>query len=179
MEIWKDIIGYEGLYQVSNFGRVKILERIFFVRGKYPIKKNENILKLHLNTHGYYRVSLIKNKTPKTITVHKLVAIAFLNHKPCGLKLVVNHINFVRTDNRVENLEIVTQRENANQKHLKSSSKYTGVSWNKNQNKWVSKIKTKNKQKHLGTFENEYDAHLAYQSELKRINSFQIKPSKN
>jgi len=179
MEIWKDIIGYEGLYQVSNFGRVKILERIFFVRGKYPINKNEKILKLNLNTHGYYRVSLIKDKIPKTITVHKLVAMAFLNHIPDGFNFVVNHKDFVRTNNYDYNLEIITQRENTNQKHLKSTSKYTGVSWNKNQKKWVSKIKTKNKQTHLGTFENEFDAHLAYQSELKRINSFKIKPSKN
>jgi hypothetical protein len=156
-EIFKDIPNYEGLYQVSNLGNVKSL--------KYS---KERILRKNSDKDGYLMVSIYKNKTPKRVKVHQLVAMAFLKHKPCGLKLVVNHINFIKNDNRVENLEIVTNRENSNQKHLKSSSKYVGVSWSKANRKWKALIRLGKKRKYLGYFENEYDAHLAYQKELKQ-----------
>lgn len=166
-EIWKDIIGYEGHYQVSDLGNIKSLERKSS-NGKF-IK--ERILKQTTDNYLYCKVDLYKNGKQVNKKVHQLVAESFLNHVPCGHKLVVNHINFIKTDNRLKNLEIVTQRENANMKHLKSTSKYTGVSWDKQSKKWHSKIYTNNKQKHLGMFANEYDAHLAYQKELEIVNS--------
>lgn len=157
MEIWKDIIGYEGLYQVSNFGNVKS-----FWFGK------ETILKQPL-CKGYCQVSLYKDKKTKTIQVHQLVAIHFLNHKPDGFKLVINHIDFNIRNNNVENLEIVTPRQNTNQKHLKSSSKYVGVYWHKQMKKWAACILINKKSKHLGFFKIEYDAHLAYEKELSNL----------
>lgn len=161
MEIWKDIEGYEGLYQVSNLGNVKSLN--------YNRSDNEIVLKGAINSHGYKIVSLRNNLIQKTQSIHQLVAIAFLNHKPCLYDLVINHKNFNRSDNRIENLEIVTARENSNLKHLKSSSKYTGVTWNKNANKWQSQIMINSKNKYLGLFKNEYDAHLVYQEYLNKI----------
>ena len=158
-EIWKDIKGYENIYQVSNHGRVKSL--------KY---NKERILKSGKCHLGYLHVVLYNNRTPKTFHVHSLVATAFLNHKPCGHKMVVNHIDFDRSNNNVENLEITTQRENTNKKHLKSTSKYTGVYWNKTNKKWFSKIYLNGKNIHLGQFEDEYEAHLFYQKELKKLN---------
>jgi hypothetical protein len=162
-EIWKDIPGYEGLYQASNLGNIKSLN--------YNKKGNEHILKNSFSQGKYFQVTLHKDGKQKTFKSHQLVAMAFLGHKICGMKLVVNHKNFIRTDNRVENLEIVTSRENANQKHLKSSSKYTGVSWEESRKKWVAQIIINRKVVKLGRFKNEIDASNAYQNKLKEINN--------
>jgi hypothetical protein len=158
MEIYKDVIGYEGIYQVSNLGNVKSL-----------IGNNEKMLKLCRNGGGYSTVNLYFNKNMKTRTIHQLVAEAFLNHKPSRYQLVINHIDFNRANNNVENLEVITTRENANQKHLKSSSQYTGVSWDKNRNKWISQIVINKKLKFLGRFINELDASEAYQKALRDL----------
>lgn len=157
-EMWKDIIGYEGLYKISNLGNIKSVKW-----GK------ERVLKHRKNMHGYLQIILCNKGLVKTRTIHQLVAIAFLNHKPNGRIIVVNHKNFIRTDNRSENLEIVTFRENTNQKHLRSSSEYTGVSWYKPLNKWRSAIAFNGKDHHIGYFKNEYDAHIAYENKLKEI----------
>lgn len=79
---------------------------------------------------------------------------------------MVNHKNFIRTDNRVDNLEIVTSRENTNQKHFKNSSQYIGVCWHKASEKWHSSIHIKGKLKYLGLFLTELEAHNAYQNKL-------------
>jgi len=159
-EIWKDIPGYEGIYNVSSLGEIK----------SFKIIKNKGyLLKKALNTAGYYVVSLSKNNKNKTFQVHQLVAMAFLGHKICGMKLVINHKNFNKLDNRVENLEIVTNRENSNKKHIKSTSQYTGVSWNNNLKKWSCYIRINTKKYHLGYFTNEIDAHNVYQNKLKEL----------
>jgi hypothetical protein len=110
MEEWKDIQGYEGLYQVSNLGRVKS-----FIR-------KDKILKQHKDSAGYLSVTLCNNGNRKKITVHKLMAIVFLNHKPQGNKIVVDHVNNIKNDNRLENLQIISQRLNCSkdkkQEHL-------------------------------------------------------------
>lgn len=107
MEIWKDIKGYEGLYQVSNKGRVKSL-------GNNKTRK-EKILSLKPNNKGYIRVTLYKNNIKKHFSVHRLVAEAFIPN-PDNLPQV-NHIidDFEhRSDNRVENLEWCTAEYNSN-----------------------------------------------------------------
>ena len=163
MEIFKDIPGHEGLYQVSNLGNVKSLN--------YNKTKLERILKPGINLGGYKIVILSKCGDKKTRQVHQLVAIAFLNHKLSGFELVVNHKDFNRLNNNVDNLEIVTTRENTNKKHRAHSSKYTGVTWDKHMSKWKSRITFKGTEKHLGYYVNEYDAHLAYEKELNIINN--------
>ena len=157
-EIWKDIKDYEGLYQVSNLGRIKSLKF-----GK------ERILKGTKNFHGYSLVALYKDGKTKTITVHQLVSMAFLNHKPCGYKLVVDHINTIKTDNRLENLQVITNRENLSKDKKKGTSKYVGVSWYKRYQKWKAQMLIKGKHKTLGYFKTELEAHQAYQSKLETI----------
>jgi len=160
-EIWKDIPGYEGLYQVSNLGNVKSL-------GNDRTRK-EKILKPSVCKYGYYHVGLYKNGKVKSTVVHQFIAMAFLNHNPCGHKLVIDHRNDNPLDNRVENLQIVTQRFNANKTQGKYTSKYKGVSWHKKANKWISNILINKKQIHLGYFNTEEEASLAYQTKLKEI----------
>lgn len=157
MEEWKTIKGFED-YQISNLGRVKSFKR----------KKN-NIMTPCLDGGGYYKVTLRKNNKAKTKKIHQLVAIAFLDHKPCGLVLVVDHINEVKADNRLENLQIVTNRFNLYKSYQKRggcSSEYTGVCWDKTALKWKSSIKLNGKDKHLGYFTNELEASKAYQAAL-------------
>ena len=107
MEIWKDIEGYEGLYQVSNKGRVKSL-------GNNKTRR-EKILQPSENHKGYLRISLYKNGKQKKFLVHRLVAEAFLPN-PNNLPQVNHKIDDFehRSDNRVENLEWCTAEYNNN-----------------------------------------------------------------
>ena len=101
-EVWKDIEGFECLYQVSNKGRVKSLN--------YNKTKKEKILKPFINSDGYLLVKLCKNKTIKCLSVHSLVANAFLHNQhnfPC-----VNHKDECKTNNVVTNLEWCTHKYN-------------------------------------------------------------------
>jgi len=165
-EVWRDIPNYKGSYQISDLGNVKSLERKSW-NGKSWFILKERILKKRLNVYGYYTVNLSMFCKTKTHQVHQCVAISFLNHTPCRMKLVVNHKNFIKTDNRICNIEIVTARENCNQKHIPSSSKYTGVTYIKTRRKWRASIFLNKKPRFLGEFTNEYDAHLAYEKALK------------
>tara|TARA_R110002072_G_C7591078_1_gene503076 strand:+ start:17 stop:517 length:501 start_codon:yes stop_codon:yes gene_type:complete len=164
-EEFKDIPNYEGIYQVSDLGRVKSLTR----KGFDGRSVKERILKPAANNNGYLLIALRRNGKTNMRTIHQLVAEAFLGHTPCGHKLIVNHINFNRQDNRAENLEIDTQRNNTNQKHIKSSSKYTGVCWAKDAGKWMSAIRINGNRKHLGYFTDELEASQAYQDKLKTL----------
>jgi hypothetical protein len=157
-EIWKDIPQYEAMYQVSNLGNVKSLKC-----------NKEKFLKHNSLAKGYKRVGLFKNNKLKYFYIHQLVAMAFLNHKPCGFKLVVDHINDNCLDNRVENLQIISQRENVYKTQNKYSSNFKGVHWDKKSKKWRSQININGKIKSLGFFINELEAHLAYKNALKTV----------
>ena len=157
MEVWKHVPGYEGIYKVSNLGRLKSFSR-----------KNEVIIKHSISTSGYPQFTLTKEKIKKTFPIHKIVSMAFLNHIPCGYKLVVDHINGIKTDNRVENLQLISNRENTS-KALNRKSKFIGVSYNKLNNTWIARLGSNGNRKHLGVFKCETKAHLAYQKALKEL----------
>ena len=159
-EIWKPIPNYEG-YEVSNYGRVKSLKL-----------GRELILKPKDDFRGYFNIQLWVKNRKKTFKIHQLVAMAFLGHKPNGQILVVNHINFDKKDNRLENLEVVTQRENANKKHIKSSSKYTGVSWHKKRKRYKALIVINRYQIQLGEFKDEKIASEHYNIALNNLNLY-------
>ena len=111
IEIWKPIPGYEGLYEVSNLGKVKSLPRNRFIKNTtYTYLSSEKILKLDIGKSNYYRTCLSENKKNKRFLVHRLVAMSFISNPEN--KPMVNHINSIRTDNRVENLEWCTHSEN-------------------------------------------------------------------
>ena len=107
-EVWKDVVGFEGMYQVSNIGRVKGLSRIDGLGRETKSK----ILKGFISAYGYAMVSLCKNGKKKHFQVHRLVAIAFIpnpENKP-----EIDHINTIPLDNRICNLRWVTRSENQN-----------------------------------------------------------------
>ncbi|OLS33355.1 NUMOD4 domain-containing protein [Bacillus sp. MRMR6] len=108
-EIWKNIQGYEGYYQISNFGQVIGLERVVIGSRGSKRQIKENLMHIKLKK-GYSMVRLSKNGERQNKLVHKLVAEAFITNPEN--KPTVNHINNITNDNRVENLEWVTQKEN-------------------------------------------------------------------
>ena len=109
-EIWKDIQGYEGFYQISNLGRVKSLERIVHKNNGVIQTRKERIMAERVSTDGYYIAKLTLDGYSKSIAIHRLVAIHFIPN-PDNLP-EVNHKDFDRTNNRVDNLEWCTHLEN-------------------------------------------------------------------
>ncbi len=159
IEIWKDIKGYEGIYQVSNTGKVRSLDRKVW---NY-IKKGR-ILKPHDNGHGYYNVSLSDgDKKSKHTYIHILVAEAFIPNPNNYTQ--VNHKDFNKANNAVDNLEWVSPQQNI--LHFRQSHLYKKVSQNKHRtltNKTLDFI-YKNKDKVL----EEYDKGLSIVEVSKKL----------
>lgn len=153
VEKFKKVLGYED-YAVSNKGRVRSRRC-----------SREKILKQRKGKDGYFRVTLQGSEKPKNFLVHKLMAVVFLKHKPKKTGLVVDHKDNNKENNDLNNLQLITNRENCS-KDKKSTSKYTGVSWDENRGKWVAAIQIKGKQKWLGYFKNEKAAARAYKKAL-------------
>jgi len=151
-EIWKDILNYDGVYKISNLGRVK----------SFKHKKEKGMImkgKLH---RGYKLVTLSKDLYQRKYKVHRLVAHMFLGLDLEDKKKIINHKNHNKIDNRVDNLEIVSCRENTSYQKVNTSSKYVGVSWNKRIKKWNSYITINDKKINLGYYLIEKEAHNSY-----------------
>lgn len=106
MEFWKDVVGYEGYYQVSNLGNIRSVDRVIY-SDKLHIgtkrKLDGKMLKPYVNAHRYLALTLTKNGKEKSLRVHRLVAEAFIKN-PNNYDQI-NHIDGNRANNRVENLE--------------------------------------------------------------------------
>ncbi len=140
METWKDIRGYEGLYQISDLGRIRSLGRVVNAKGNSKSKKRERILTQEITVFGYCRVRLFNSDgKAKHYAVHRLVAQEFIGN-PEGFE--INHKNEIKTDNRVENLEIVTSKQNCNYgtRNERLSKKNTA-----NKDIWSKKVVQKDK----------------------------------
>ena len=161
-EIWKDIKDYEGLYEVSNLGRVRNI-------------LTDHQLKPSINTNGYYRVALSKDKKAKHIKVHRLVALNFIGEQETPERRFVNHIDLDKSNNTLMNLEWVTRMENQCHgfKNKKTSSKYSGVSYWAGY--WRARIMVDGKSIDLGTYKTEemaYNVRKNYERDNKIDNRY-------
>jgi len=160
-EKWKQIEGYEGMYEVSDQGRVKSF-----------LSKKVIIMKTNVK-EWYSLASLKKDKMVSRKYVHRIVANAFLDGFVESLN--VDHINGIKSDNRVTNLRILNKAENSRAFKTKiknTTSKYRGVSWNVKINKWSARIGINGKTTYIGVFHNEVDAAKAYNSKAIELGFF-------
>lgn len=139
--------------------------------GKVINNTTQKELKQTLQKDGYKVVYLYDTTKKRTmpIRIHILLAMTYMNHKRDGHKIVINHIDLNKTNNCLTNLELITQRENANHLHIKSTSKYRGVSFHIN--RWVSQIFIKGRSVYLGRFKTELDASKIY---IKALNNLDL-----
>ena len=95
---------------------------------------------------------------------------SFLGHNPCGFDTVVDHIDNNPMNNKLNNLQLISHRENCSKDRKQGASKYTGVSWFARDSKWRASISFKGSSVHLGYFKDELDAHYQYELALDLIN---------
>ena len=155
IENWIDIPGYEGLYKVSDLGRV------YSESVKRLIKPNKI-------QNGYLRVGLSSNKIRKKWLIHHLVCISFLSYR-VDSNLVVDHIDGDKSNNTINNLQIISQRLNVC-KYFDSKGINVGAYYNKKTGKYRSRIYVNGKNIHLGLFTEETESIKAYQDAIKKYN---------
>ena len=145
--VWKDIKGYEGLYQISNGGEVKSLKW-----------NKTRILKPGVGSSGYLHVGLRKDKKRINKLIHRLVAKAFL--QDWSESKDVDHINRDRFNNHIDNLRMASRSQNHRNgiSRKGSVSKYKNVYWHKQNSKWQVRVQVNGKQKHIGLYSNEEEA---------------------
>ena len=167
-EVWKPIEGYEGRYEVSNLGRVKSLSRTVINTGRV-LKEKYNCF--HLKRGGYHSVLLSKDTVKSTIQLHRIVAKAFLPNPEN--KKVVNHIDGDKLNNRVDNLEWTSHRENSCHYYNNiDTGTPVGVYKRKKYNKYTSHVHVDGKKIFLGDYNTAEDA---YQARVEYFKSNNIK----
>lgn len=170
-EKWKDVVGYEGHYQISNFGRLRSVNRIVVNVNGISRKLNGSSKNTFISD-GYVLVTLSMNNSNKSYCVHRLVATAFIPN--LSNLNEVNHKDRNKKNNLVSNLEWCTSRENTHHARVRmnSVSKYVGVSYDKqdSQKPWISRITINRKVKFLGRFKTEELAYNAYKLECENNN---------
>lgn len=155
--IWKDIKGFEGIYQISNYGDIKSLARKMF-NTKNEIKRaslKDKILAKRKNKKGYIQYILYKNSIKYNLFAHRLVYENFIGE--ISENLHINHLDSNKINNYYKNLEVCTNLEN--QCHLSLfSGKIPGVTFLPKINKWRARIEHNKKDIHIGTYSLKEDA---------------------
>ncbi len=163
-EIWKQVVGYEGYYEVSSYGRVLSVYRV--INGKHI----GGILKPHTTNRGYYNVSFCKNGVCKNVQVHQIIAIAFLGHKQGGIHgIVVDHIDGNKKNNNVSNLQLITSRDNVSKGTKNKTGECIGSSWCARSRKWKAMVQHNRKKYIVGYFNTDTEASAAYAIALNNI----------
>lgn len=150
-----DIPGYNGDYKIDKNGCVISFKR-----------KKQRILTQSKDYKGYPIVNLCNGNKKSIIRIHQLVAITFLNYVRNGKNdIIVDHIDNDKTNNSLDNLQLITNRENTS----KDRNGYVGVSFDRRRNKFLAQIQINGKRKYLGRFDTAIEANNAYKNELNNI----------
>lgn len=158
-ETWKYLPTSSMRYKISSLGRVKSCK-----------SNKEKIINGSISNRGYRQYSIYIDKKLIVFCGHQLVAMAFLGHKPNGHILVVDHIDNDPLNNHVDNLQLITNRQNSTKDKKGYSSNYIGVYLLNN--KWGSSIWVDGASLYLGCFDDEIEASDCYQSALKILHLF-------
>ena len=156
---WRPVVGYEGLYEVSNHGNIKSLHG----RRTSIKSKHGNILAETLNKAGYLTVGLCKKGKSTTTRVHCIVSDAFMGEKKEGV--YIDHIDGCKTNNKLWNLEFVTPEDNSHRWRKLVSEKFygkhIGISYHKIKEMWTASKRILGKNVYLGAYSTEKDAERA------------------
>ena len=199
VEVWKDVVGFEDYYEVSNTGKVRRKKGKTVYKDGRIARFSQTVLKPSVFKKGYLMVFLSVKSKKKAKSVHRIVAEAFIPNPEN--KETVNHIDCDKTNNHVSNLEWMTNRENTihgtenglfmkaattrrKKKQIKKNgdwtSQYVGVSYDNKKGKWLAQITHNWKHIYIGYYNEEEDASEAYQKKLKELEDEIIQlPEKN
>jgi len=171
-EVWRTIPGFEGLYEASNKGRIRGLKRVVATihrSTRAPMTRTirARVFRNQLRSIGYYFVKLSNAKIKYLMYVHRLIALTFLGPDERS----VNHKNGIKTDNRIENLEYLTHRENIIHYHsqIRKRKLPTGVYKHPRSNLYFALIRINGVLKNLGTNKTIDEASQAYQDAKSRL----------
>ena len=158
--------GIETNIEVTRCGNIRRLKKEWF--GFKNAKLGEiNFEKLALN-NGYKFIGIhIKGGKKTSLFLHQILAITFLGHKPNGINLVIDHIDSDKLNNHIDNLRIITNRDNTSKERTIKKGLPVGVHWIKFRKKYESKIRIKGKSIFLGYFNTMQEASDAYKNKLK------------
>ncbi len=160
IEIWKPIKNFEGLYEVSNFGKVKTLS--------YNKTKQRRELKLRDTGTGYLNVALYNKRERRDVRLHQLVWDHFGDADRAGL--VIDHIDNNPLNNNIDNLQLLTNRENTSRGwRQKGKTLPIGVSYHITKKKFIARININGKPIHLGGYKSSLEASDAYQEALNSL----------
>jgi hypothetical protein len=160
-EVWLDVPDFKNLYQASSLGRVKSLDRYVIVSNGNSKKVKGRVLKLQ-KRFNYLKIDLYKNGKYKTFSIQRLIMLTFKGDS----ELVVDHINGNTLNNRLNNLQYLTHRDNVSKGMVDKTSIYTGVYWDKSKLKWRSNLRIDTIGYSLGCFDSEEEASNVYQENL-------------
>lgn len=178
IEEWRDIPGYEGLYQASSFGRLKSVEKLIKCGPLGHTLRREKILKVTKSNTGYLQTRISKNGVGRSFRIHRLITNTFIGGRD---DLPIDHKNRIKTDNRVMNLEYVTHRENVH-RFIKSKKGDLPIGVSKERNGFMSQINYNKKHYRLGVFPTIEKAHAQYEmaiNDLENIHKYVLPPRKS
>lgn len=165
--------GSETNIEATKCGRLRKVEKDWYGKGKgknLVVYGEIDLSQKKLSHSGYKQINVrVNNKLSRPFTVHQIIAAIFLNHNIDGHKFVIDHIDSNKLNNRVENLQIVSARQNCSKEKTLVSGLPAGVHFHKPLKKYASRIHYNGKKHFLGYFNNIEEAALAYQNKLKQI----------
>lgn len=165
--------GNETNIEATKDGRLRKIIKDWYGKGKGRNKiiyGEIDIESKKKSKNGYYQIKVqIKNNIERTFMVHQIIASVFLNHKISGRNIVVDHIDSNKLNNNVNNLQIITIRENCSKEKTLISGLPAGVHFHKPLKKYAARIYYNGKKYHLGYYLNISEASLAYQNKLQSL----------